>query len=971
MRIHVFALAVVLIAGLMVNLSPSPGAAAPGVTPTFQATPRVGDVTLDGRLDEPAWRKAPEWNDFRFLPAGWQHDTTQPLAQTHWRLLVDSDALYLGIRCDEASMGKLADQPVGPLDSVFARDVVEIFMSPNGSQTEYYQLAVSASNDHYAGYQTKWVDTLRPYEAVWQTAIGKGADYWVVEACIPLRAFYLTPSAEFQDTWLFNVARERKPVGQLTTWSNIPVLGFHYPEYFNHLSGMPRKPAKYDLSISNVAVNVPYAGEGPVEGQMVVSTVASPATAGKYMLSVWDADRPLVERRPVTLTADQTVLPLGAVQFPAPGRVRLRVALSSEAGELRHESHFALKVTRPEAMVVKVTSPFYANCIFPDEDIRQIEGVVDMHLPPQMLDGAELTAQLFEADQPLGQPFRSPLREGLGARFRLDATTLRPGTYALRCTVAVGAREVASRALTLRKLPFPKGSYLRIDRGLNVVENGRPIFVRTWYGAGAFANSAAIMRNLHHPVSPYLNVWSGFIGMQVLHLAEGKDDYSQDKMPSDEVLAAYKAEIDRVKDDPATRWYYLADEPELHSESPVYLRHLYEWIKENDPYHPVLIISNATDTYANCCDIIGCESYNAPTINPAGERKAMNLKGPRRDIQNAFLAGDRRVAVWGVPGAYWEGSQVSPSFPEIYCTTMNTVAAGVKGLIPFLYGSSFTSLDLRLGMEYIWETLACLDPYLLDPAENSAVTVAAPDSGATVLAKRTTTGDVLLLAVNVLNRPLKATITSEALEGLIKLYGLRENTTATVKNGSVTLDFDPYDVRILVSPEPHGLNGKGAQTVDAFKTDLARAKAQLAAPGNLLWGRTDLTWTASPNLGFAHWSMNDGLTDALGFKANSYSMPQWVALETPRGRPVTFSRARVFSDTVADFELQVWEDEGWQTVARSAGNRLLPVGLDLEHPVTAEKLRVLMTKLRPEDARQLTPGGWGGGTAELYEIELY
>ena len=52
-----------------------------------------------------------------------------------------------------------------------------------------------------------------------------------------------------------------------------------------------------------------------------------------------------------------------------------------------------------------------------------------------------------------------------------------------------------------------------------------------------------------------------------------------------------------------------------------------------------------------------------------------------------------------VPLALVEGWQVSPSFSEIYCTTLNTVAAGVKGVLPFIYGASFGSLDLGAELE--------------------------------------------------------------------------------------------------------------------------------------------------------------------------------------------------------------------------------------------------------------------------------
>ena len=65
---------------------------------------------LDGKLDDPAWQKAPLVSSFLLYGT----DKLAPV-QTSFRVLYDDKYLYFGIHCDEPDMGKLISQ-------TFARD---------------------------------------------------------------------------------------------------------------------------------------------------------------------------------------------------------------------------------------------------------------------------------------------------------------------------------------------------------------------------------------------------------------------------------------------------------------------------------------------------------------------------------------------------------------------------------------------------------------------------------------------------------------------------------------------------------------------------------------------------------------------------------------------------------------------------------------------------------------------------------
>ena len=62
---------------------------------------------------------------------------------------------------------------------------------------------------------------------------------------------------------------------------------------------------------------------------------------------------------------------------------------------------------------------------------------------------------------------------------------------------------------------------------------------------------------------------------------------TKDQMPSEEMFSRFKAVLDDNKDRDFV-YYYLDDKPECRQVSPVYLKHLYDFITDIDPYHVLL-----------------------------------------------------------------------------------------------------------------------------------------------------------------------------------------------------------------------------------------------------------------------------------------------------------------------------------------------------------------------------------------------
>ncbi|NOY81909.1 MAG: hypothetical protein GXP31_13010 [Kiritimatiellaeota bacterium] len=183
-----------------------------------------GPITLDGKLDEAAWRAAPAAAGFTF----WDRpEKVSP--QTFFRVTFDDRNLYFGIRCDEPRMKDV--HPVAQArdaHAVFSGETIEIFIDPKHSHSDYYQLAVNAAGSVYdsRGQDTAWNCGMRAVAHM-------GKEAWFLEVAVPWKDLGVRPSPG--RIIGFNICRDRQVGGkQWSNWSQTQG-GFHDPIRFAHL----------------------------------------------------------------------------------------------------------------------------------------------------------------------------------------------------------------------------------------------------------------------------------------------------------------------------------------------------------------------------------------------------------------------------------------------------------------------------------------------------------------------------------------------------------------------------------------------------------------------------------------------------------------------------------------------------------------------------------------------------------------
>ena len=209
-------------------------------------------IVVDGKLDEPAWQKAPPAGEFHFN--WWQQGEKE---RTVARLLWDDQYLYVSYFCHDRHISAYITERHGAVSN---DDCVEIFLSPNPDKvTNYYTFEINAIGTMLNRCRTDWwkgPPTWAPEGVLCRTSLhglpkkdeSPADDHWIVELAIPFRNFARdaahTPPRD-GDLWRLNLNRTGgKTNRQSSTWSPIapPVTSFHTPQSFGEVCFRKRPP---------------------------------------------------------------------------------------------------------------------------------------------------------------------------------------------------------------------------------------------------------------------------------------------------------------------------------------------------------------------------------------------------------------------------------------------------------------------------------------------------------------------------------------------------------------------------------------------------------------------------------------------------------------------------------------------------------------------------------------------------------
>ena len=171
-------------AAAVLLLAPPADAALAAAGDPVQAVRREGRISIDGRLDEPAWSAAVAYDGFvqRFPDEG-----AAPSEPTTVRVLFDDRILYLGVSCQD-SHPELVQRPLGRRDNPPFGDSITVAIDSVHDGQNAFVFSVTAAGVLSDGLLSYDDEYSADWDAVWEGAAAAAADGWSVELAIPLAA---------------------------------------------------------------------------------------------------------------------------------------------------------------------------------------------------------------------------------------------------------------------------------------------------------------------------------------------------------------------------------------------------------------------------------------------------------------------------------------------------------------------------------------------------------------------------------------------------------------------------------------------------------------------------------------------------------------------------------------------------------------------------------------------------------------
>jgi hypothetical protein len=406
------------------------------------------------------------------------------------------------------------------------------------------------------------------------------------------------------------------------------------------------------------------------------------------------------------------------------------------------------------------------------------------------------------------------------------------GDSQVTCLLKVAGEEIARTEAVVTRLK-PKGNEVKIDRisgGLIVDE--LPFFPFGFYCYSPVQPTLAeeeVVRGFNM-MSPYQsNDPAGLeerrrymdrcaelgikVHYQLLRVAGGggvnSADSGEEEKQKEEWL---RAEVEAFRDHPALLAWYISDEPTGHNMPPEALEESYQIVRQLDPHHPISIVFMAPHRaaeYAGGMDLVMTDPYPIPHGSPTAVAGAVDA------ITSVF---EPAKPVWLVPQAFGGSEHWSrePTAQEQRVMTYLGIvrdATGVQyfirhGLNGFPKSPIMWSACSQAALE-----VAALTPTLLSHEARPSVISSLKSVVAAAWRDR---GMIIVIAVNVENRPQKVELTIQEVEFSGEAEVLFENRRVEVeveKSGFLSRLFgrreqaseieemiDAYGVRIYRLP---------------------------------------------------------------------------------------------------------------------------------------------------------------------------
>lgn len=869
-------------------------------------------IVLDGRMDEAAWASVQEYTDFKLLKkAGGQLADKQ----TIFKILPCEDRVYIGIKCMEPDRAHVRlEHEAGS----FAIDnSVEIFLSPTGTIFDFYQFAVTMDGRKVSLYYEESGNIKPdPYAPEWDAAVYIGEDYWSVEVELPLRAFYMTPGTRWNDKWLVNITRNcfnMKKQFVYTTWSALGG-GFIEPGGFQMLEGFPMRPAEDYVCMSAALADITEKTESGYRGTMTIKTVN--AADGEFEFTSDHTDSVTV-----SLAAGNNVFTVPCF-FDELGRIRTSLALKRLSDGVVFKRFYPVRVTY-EPIRIRFTQPEYRGNFYPGQDYSKVLGKVTSAKQVTLkLEGPGIEPQTVIADADGSFAFETP-------NFEVGDAVL---------TATIDGYEMTKK---IRRL-VPNGRSMSWISGGNLIVDGKPVLRRNiwaeYYRGGEAFRRRYDADDLHQTKE----VIEGPERFQPTQLIRGCEkpggEALKDIKPSAEAFINLEQRMEECKDLNFT-YYYISDEPECRGLSPIYLKYLYDYMAEKDPYH---VISSATlraDEFVDAADWFEAHPYISPYFDDKGNRlygRQFNTLGKFVDYMAKLDRPDKCVGF--VPTCYCAKDGDYPTFDEYLSQTWAGMIRGGKTIAPYAYHDLNDRASLYEGTRYLFTTFEALEELVLFAKRTTLLKTSDVEA-----VRYDYDGKSMFVLVNLTPEPQHAVV--DGISGT--WHAFRHNSMISGNE----FNLKPFEVVIGTSE----ILDAGIPTYEETAALIDKLEYERTHRGSLFFGRhKDIGITTSASRGKTPAKLFDGVLDNLSMWLDDEA-ERMIDLDLSKIKP-TFKKLVICGWHVDDVVLKTGKgNELSEPAIAEIMTEEFSTTIILKEPVSPETLRI----------------EFNGKNVELYEIEAF
>jgi hypothetical protein len=146
-------------------------------------------ITLDGLLNEPAWRDAPAMKLTQQAPKPGQPTPYE----TRGQVIVTNDRIYFGFTCKDPDPGRIAIHTMRRDGDLTGDDTVSIVLDTYGDRRTGYFFQINAAGTRVDGLISTADSVSLDWDGIWDARTARTPDGWSAEIVILSRTLSFTP----------------------------------------------------------------------------------------------------------------------------------------------------------------------------------------------------------------------------------------------------------------------------------------------------------------------------------------------------------------------------------------------------------------------------------------------------------------------------------------------------------------------------------------------------------------------------------------------------------------------------------------------------------------------------------------------------------------------------------------------------------------------------------------------------------